>query len=197
MTERHASRRIVLRNDIPDAQIWDFAERQGWSYLGHVPRDPERGVFYEARWETSQGNTVHFIIDEFADSLYMVAQHQSEAEADRIADTIQDSLPSYSVPQLAEEFDINMYPAGWAAWLLRLGVGAPKRPDDTVTSRIRDSIGHKKPAVRRAAVWAIRYTAWPELKSYLEHMRSDEQDPAVLAEIEEAIRVFNEVGDSQ
>ncbi|MFE3771945.1 hypothetical protein [Streptomyces sp. NPDC059122] len=194
MKERHASRRVVLRNSIPDKAIWEFAEEQGWKYLGHVPRDPDRGVFYEARWESSDGNTVHFIIDEFADTLYMVAQNHIEKAADDIAERIQSSLPTYSVDQLAEEFDVNMYPAGWAAALLRLGVAAPKTTDEEILTRIRESVGHREAAVRRAALWAMRYAAWPELKGELEKMLSVEKEPEIAEEIRRAIEAFSEAG---
>lgn len=185
-----SSRRIILRPDVLNEDIWSFAERQGWIYLGHVPRNPERGVFYEARWEPGGGGSVHFIIDEFADVLYMVAQHHDPQAADELAHQVEKALPVKSLETLVEDFDVNMYPAGWAKSLLALGVGAPKAVDEEVLSRFRQSFGHREAKVRMAIVWAIRYAAWPELQQYLEQMARLEADPNVASEIARAMEIF-------
>ncbi|GAA2397495.1 hypothetical protein GCM10010191_00130 [Actinomadura vinacea] len=186
----HSSRRLILRSNVVDADIWGFAERQGWTYLGHVPRDSERGVFYEARWEVNDGNTVHFVIDEFADVLYMVVQHHDPKATAKLARRIEDGLPVQSLEALAEEFDVNMYPAGWAKAVLALGVGAPRSMYEEFLNRIRESIGHREARVRSAAVWAMRYAAWPELRQFLERMAQSETDPDVAGEIARAMEVF-------
>ncbi|KAB2346926.1 hypothetical protein [Actinomadura rudentiformis] len=187
---RYSSRRLVLRNSVADADIWAFAKRKGWRYLGHVPRDPERGVFYEARWDLGEENLAHFIIDEFADVLYMVVQHHDPQAAEDVARQIETGLPVDSLAHLAENFDVNMYPAGWAKALLRLAVGAPLSLDEEVRIRIHDSVGHRDARVRMATVWAIRYTAWPELHPILEQMERSETDPDVAQEIARTTEAF-------
>ncbi|MFJ9211946.1 hypothetical protein [Streptomyces sp. NPDC102264] len=193
----HTSRRLVLRDSVEDSEIWSFAEQKGWHYLGHVPRDPARGVFYEARWEPTEGSTVHYIIDEFTDVVYMVVQHHEVEVAENLAGQLTDGLPIESLEELARNFDIHMYPAGWAKAVLRLGVGAPKEPDENFLLRIRESVGHPEARVRKAAVWAMRYAAWPEFSQDLKRMAKSESDPEVAKEITHAMETFRTPGGDQ
>jgi hypothetical protein len=184
------SRNVVLRPEVQPAEVRALAERLNWEFYAQIESDPERGIFYEVRWDTPNGGTAHYIVDEVVDAVYLVARHDDRDAADRVAAEVADGLVAWSLEELLDEFDVNVYPAGWRAALLRLGVGAPVDEDDEFALRIRESVGHKGAEVRRAAVWAMVYTEWATFRELLQSMASD-PSPEVAEAAGRAAQLFD------
>jgi hypothetical protein len=145
------------------------------------------------RWDTADGGTVHYIIDDVVDAAYPVARHDDPSIAEQVADRIAAALPLWKLDELLNTFDVNVYPAGWAKALLRLGAGAPKEADDEVVMRVKESIGHTDAQVRVAAVWAMVYTEWPVFRDILAGMAETDTDPEVAARAAKAVQDFDAV----
>ncbi|MFC8798755.1 hypothetical protein ACFT2C_13555 [Promicromonospora sp. NPDC057138] len=192
---RHASRNLVLQPSFEPADVRALAEDSGWDFFLEVDADPERGIFYEVRWDIADGGTVHYIVDEVVDASYMVARHDDPSIAEQVADRIAAALPFWTLDELLHDFDVNVYPAGWAKALLRLGAGAPKQADDEVVMRVKESIGHRDAQVRAAAIWAMVYTEWPVFRDILAGMETD-ADPEVAAGAAWAVEAFDRLASS-
>jgi hypothetical protein len=184
------SRRLVLRDHVEDAAIRSLADDAGWSVVGAIARDPEQGIFSEVKWDARDGGSVHYIVDEFADAAYLVAANEESAAADAALARIEARLPVWSVGELLEDCYVHVYPAGWAKSLLRLGVGAPLTADEPVLEHVRFSAGHRDAPVRRAALWAMVYTAWAEFADDIARLAQDDEDPQVADEARRALELL-------
>lgn len=191
---RYASRKLVLHDRTEPEEVRAAAERNNWTFAGQIDRDQENGVFHEVRWNTDDGGSVHYVIDEFADVLYLVVRHEDPAAAERLAATIESSLPVWTVDDLLEECYVQVYPAGWAKALLRLGVGAPLEETEPVLAHVRFSAGHRDAEVRRAAVWAMVYAEWPVYREILANLAETDEDQRVSREAALAVEQFDRTG---
>lgn len=176
---RHRSRNVVLHQEVTPSAVRAVAEQNGWIYHGQIESDPEKGTFYEVRWDLPRGGTVHYIVDEVADCVYLVVRHDDRAIAEHTADEVATQLRSWTLQEMVHDFDVNIYSAGWEKALLRLGAGAPIEQDDEVDLRIRESVQHKNERIRLTAVWAMVYTEWPVFRDLLSSMRDTDSDPEV------------------
>ncbi|WP_405521762.1 hypothetical protein [Streptomyces canus] len=188
------SRRLILRDQVDASDIRSFTQSTGWDFLGDIDRDPERGVFYEAKWDTGDGRSVHYIVDEFADVCYMVVANTDSDEAEETLSQIAGSLAAWTSEDLLNDCYVHVYPAGWAKSLLRLGAGAPLRAEDSVVSHVVFSSEHEDASVRSAAVWAMVYTAWPEFKEAMVRLARTDPDPQVAREAQLALEQLTESG---
>ncbi|MBE8522317.1 HEAT repeat domain-containing protein [Amycolatopsis sp. H6(2020)] len=180
------SRRLIVRDFVEGAAIRSLAEDAGWSLVGEIARDPDRGIFYEAKWDTGNGEFVHYVVDEFADAAYLVVANET---SDATLSRIEAGLPVWSPAELLEDCYLHVYPAGWARSLRRLGAGAPLTVEEPVLAYIRFSAEHQDAPVRRAAVWAMTYTGWPEFAEVLATLAQDD-DPRVAGEARQALEVL-------
>ncbi|MFD4945280.1 hypothetical protein ACFWNT_22780 [Streptomyces sp. NPDC058409] len=170
------------------------ADQNGWIFFAQVESDPERGIFYEVRWDVPGGGTVHYILDEVVDCFYVVTRHDDRAIAERAADEIATQMSSWTLEEMLHDFDVNVYPAGWEKALLRLGAGAPIQDNEEVVIRVRESVQHKGVQVRQAAVWAMVYTEWPVFRDLLSTMAETDSDPEVARAAARATELFDRAG---
>ncbi|GHH10965.1 hypothetical protein [Streptomyces lanatus] len=188
------SRRLILHDRVEGADIQELAQRAGWTFLGDIDRDPERGVFYEAKWDIGNGGSAHYIVDEFADVPYMVVVHEDPSVTDETLATIEQSLAVWTVDEMLEDCYVNVWPAGWVKALLRVGAGAPLSAVPEIVEHIEFSAEHKYAEVRRAAVWAMTYTAWPEFQGCLTRLSGTDEDEEVAREAGLALEQLAESG---
>lgn len=188
------SRRLILRDHVDAADIRSFTQSAEWTFLGDIDRDPERGVFYEAKWDTGDGGSVHYIVDEFADVHFMVVAQDDPDAAEATLSRIEGGLAVWTLDEMIEDCYVHVYPAGWAKSLLRLGAGAPLHPEESVVSHVLFSSKHQDPPVRRAALWAMVYTAWPEFKEPLTRLARTDEDSRIAREAQLALEQLAESG---
>jgi hypothetical protein len=181
------SRRLILRDHVGAADIRSFSEAAGWTFLGDIARDPEKKIFCEAQWDIGDGSSAHYVVDEFADVHYMVA---TDGKTDSLIET---GLSVWTVDEMLEDCYVHVYPAGWSKSLLRLGAGAPLEADKPVMDHIIYSVRYADKTVRRAALWAMVYTAWPDFEDTLAELTRDE-DPQVANEARLALETFPRLG---
>jgi len=187
------SRRLVLRDHVAGGDIRSFVEGEGWTFAGQIERDPARGVFYEAKWTTPHGPPVHYVVDETADVAYLVVMiglDDGTQSAEAILSRIEQGLAVWSLDELLTDCYVHVYPAGWAKSLLRLGAGAPPHAVPEFVEHIVFSSQHQEARVRRAALWAMAYAAWPEFMATLTAMADTDEDPEVAREARLALELF-------
>ncbi|MGW5120201.1 hypothetical protein ACWEQ8_32915, partial [Streptomyces noursei] len=108
--------------------------------------------------------------------------------------TVSSEVEVWELQDLLYEVSGAAYPAGRSRAVMRLGVGAPLEADDLVVSRISRASQDPDKRVRKAAVWAIAYTDWPEFRPTLERFIEQEED-AQLAH--SASLILQSLGDSE
>lgn len=188
------SRRLILRDHVNGAEIRSFTQSVGWDFLGDIDRDPEQGIFYEAKWDSGGGGSVHYVVDEFADVHYMVVANEDLRAAEETLSLIEGALGVWTLDEMLEDCYVHVYPAGWVKSLLRLGAGAPLRAVDSVMEHVLYSSKYQDSPVRRAAVWAMVYAAWPEFKDVLVRLARTDEDPQVVREAQLALEQLAESG---
>lgn len=171
------TRRLILRDHVGNADIRAFVEAAGWTLVGEIERDPEHGMGYEAKWSTADGDA-HYVVDEFADVFYLLAPDAAHA-------SIENALSVWTLDEMIEDCYVHVYPAGWAKSTLRLGAGAPVVADERVVDHLVYSAKYAEVPVRRAALWAMVYTAWPEFTEAVTVLARDE-DPVLAREAQAA-----------
>lgn len=176
------TRRLILRDHVGNAEIRAFVDASGWTFVGEIDRDPEQGIGYEAKWATVGGDA-HYVVDEFADVVYLLAPDAAHA-------SIENALSVWTLDELVEDSYVHVYPAGWAKSALRLGAGAPVVAEERVVDHLMYSSRYADAQVRRAALWAMVYTAWPEFTETLTALARDE-DPEVAREALAASELLN------
>ncbi|MFF7703627.1 HEAT repeat domain-containing protein [Streptomyces lydicus] len=191
------SRRLILRDHVEAGAIRSFTQNSGWTFLGDIARDPERGVFYEAKWESGDGGSVHYVVDEFADVHYMVVANEDPEAAEEVRSRIEGALEVWTVDDMLDDCYVHVYPAGWAKSLLRLGAGAPRQAVEAVVAHVVFSSEHQDTAVRRAAVRAMAYAAWPEFKEALARLAHADEDPHIAWEAGRVLEELEKAGVSE
>ncbi|MFE4247966.1 hypothetical protein ACFRU3_00520 [Streptomyces sp. NPDC056910] len=188
------SRRLILRDHVDAAAIRSFTQGAGWTFVGDIDRDPERGVFYEAKWGLGDGGSVHYVVDEFADVHFMVVANEDPKAAQETLSRIEVALAVWTVDEMLNDCYVHVYPAGWAKSLMRLGAGAPLHATESVVSYVVFSSEHQDVQVRRAAVWAMVYAAWPEFKDALLRLADTDPDPRIAQDAQLALEQLAESG---
>ncbi|TCC08112.1 HEAT repeat domain-containing protein [Kribbella soli] len=176
------SRRLILRDHVGNADVRAFVDAAGWTFVGQIDRDLEHGIGYEAKWSTDGGDA-HYVVDEFADVVYLLAPDAAHA-------SIENALSVWTLDELIEDSYVHVYPAGWAKSVLRLGAGAPVVADERVLDHLVFSAQHADVPVRRAALWAMVYAAWPEFTEALTALARDE-DPGIAREALDALELLS------
>ena len=130
------SRRLVLKDSVSPDDIELLAESLHWRLEGYVKKDPVENIDFSATWRVDELTEAHFTEDGYAQERYFVV---SGAERSRIAEVmtcIQAGIAVWNLEELMLEVDGNIYPASKAKAVLRLGLGAPLEPVDSVRNRI-------------------------------------------------------------
>lgn len=191
------SRKLVLRDRVDASSVRAVAEESGWAYVGQIKADPESGTCYEVKWETGNGTAVHYIVDDFVGMAYLVAMNENREAAEDVIDHAAEALPCWSVAEMLIEAGTHVYPADWAAALLRLGVGAPSQPMESVLSMIRAGARHRDAEVRIAAAWSMAYAEWPDFLESLDDLAQADEDPAVSEAAASTLAEFRAAGGEQ
>ncbi|MFH8679283.1 HEAT repeat domain-containing protein [Streptomyces lydicus] len=189
-------RRLILRDHVEAGDIRSFTRNSGWTFLGDIERDPERGVFYEAKWESGDGGSVHYVVDELADVHYMVVTNEDPEAAEKVRSRIEGALAVWTLDEMLDDCYVHVYPAGWAKSLLRLGAGAPVHAVESVVAHVVFSSEHQDAAVRRAAVRAMAYSAWWEFKESLARLAHTDDDPRIAEEAGRVLELLEGTGGS-
>jgi hypothetical protein len=188
------SRRLLLQDSVRPGDIRALAEANDWTFVGDIDPDPENQVFYEAKWDTSEGVSIHYVVDEVVNERYVVAAGDDEARVGGVMSTVENRLDVWTLDELLNSYDITPYPAGHAQAVLRLGAGSPLSAVDSVSGRVWEAVRHQDRRVRLAAVWAMVYAAWPEYRETLAAMSERDTDPEVARNAELALRQLAENG---
>jgi len=173
-----ASHRLVLKDHTGVMDVQRAAVELGWDSLGLLDRDPARRVYTELAWEAENGVTVHYVEDESVDERYVTTAGGTAASRAGVLARIAGSVDVWSLDDLMFEVSAARYASGRARAVMRLGVASPLTAVEGVVVRITRATTDPDPRVRRAAVWAMACTDWPEYSDVLAFAAAD-RDPDI------------------
>ncbi|WP_330358809.1 HEAT repeat domain-containing protein [Streptomyces chartreusis] len=176
-SEGRTSQRLVLKDEVSWQDLREFTEEHEWRYIGMMDRDPDKRIYREAKWEVGSALFAHYVEDEFADERFIIATGGSADSRNRALAEISESVAVWSFEDLLYEVSGAAYPAGRARAVMRLGVGSPLQAVDSAVNRIERASKDSDLRVRKAAVWAMAYSDWPQYRPVLEIFVEREKDP--------------------
>jgi hypothetical protein len=103
-------------------------------------------------------------------------------------------LDTWTPEALLEAVDTAANPKEAALSVLRLGLGAPREFDSEVFERVERSSSHPDPRVRRTAIAATGYSAWPQFRPLLERVAAEDPDPQRRDDAEIMLQTFDQEG---
>ncbi|MFI6692843.1 HEAT repeat domain-containing protein [Streptomyces sp. NPDC050433] len=191
--EWSSSRRLALKDHVAIEDVNNFAGSRNWAVAGVVNRDPEEGIFFEKKWRIGEGFAFHYIVDDFMGERYVVVVGQSEFESESYLDVIVSGLDCWSAGEAVLKFDSSVYVADRVRAVRLLGVVSPLAVDSSIADRVVGAAQSESPDVRRAAIWAMGYSDWPEYRERLASLVEAESNgiirdeaAAILSRLREA-----------
>jgi hypothetical protein len=198
ITREQVSRRVVLRPPSTIDDVLALADSAGWLLIGQILPGPEQGPNLEVRWQVSEYTDLHYVEDELAKELYLVAVGQDELEKAQVLRRLESELSVRTVSEVLAELDGSPLGPGAVKPVLRAGLVAPLEFSDDVYERLVAVLGHPEKIVRQAAVFGMLYTAWPQFLPSLRELAETDPDPDVRETARMALDRFasNGIGDS-
>jgi len=152
--------------DLAAAQVWILAEteRKG---PGHV------FAYKETYTNPDYSLGLRYIEDDLS------GLHYFDVSGDAVDDAVKvlcDNLAIYSEDELLGSFDQAKTADEAAEAVVRLGVAAPVTPNDAWKKRFLEALKHDDPDVREAALVAMSYRSWKDMKPIFQDVL--DHDPA-------------------
>ena len=175
--------KIILRDPISEDDFRPIAYFQGWLWWDKVPESEEHP--YESIYTTLDKKTsLHFVDDSLLDVRYLLIKG-SNVEA--TAAKARSVLPTWEDAEVLRTARGADEPEERQRAILQSAVLAAENKDPVFLEIFRQARSHPDPAVRRAAMTAISYLGWPELREIVAEYASDpdpevRQDAATLLE---------------
>lgn len=194
---RCVSHRVVLKDSVLEETVDDYLRSLGWVRVGHVDRNPEEMVQYGVRWNVDEVTSVHLTVDDFAELRYVTVAGESWEEVGRVLNLTQGGLDVWTRGDLIRDADAASSSddaQNEARSVFRLGVGAPLAAENTILVRVEAAARSQNEIVRRAALWAMAYSQWPEYRETLRWLAGN--DP-ILEISRQAEIVLDGIGDGE
>lgn len=170
MTHRLALNRFVSREAFQRA-----ATGRRWFLYTVVPSSD--GVPYEEVWSIDGGDSaVHYIEDQYLGVPYLMVMGKDE---DAIAADLAHDLGTVDANEAVRMVREAKDDAELMRGLEYLAASVPERADPAVVGAIAQALEHPDPDVRRLAIFASTYAAWPELDTLLARTAEVDPDPGV------------------
>jgi len=183
---------VVLLLKPPGAyqKFRDLAAVQGWILAETERQGPGRIHAYKETYTNADYSLgLRYIEDDFS------GLHYFDVSGDAVDDAVKvlrDNLAIYSADELLGSFDqaktadevakakaadqVAKAADKVAEAIVRLGVAAPVMPNDAFKKRYLEALKHDDPAVREAALVAMSYRSWNDMKPILQDVL--DHDPA-------------------
>ncbi|GAB3289465.1 hypothetical protein [Parasphingorhabdus pacifica] len=176
--QRVHSRRLVLRRDVGEESVQEFAvSRLGWPRRAENPGDPRAGTERQIVWYEDPAITLHFFDEVLTENGFVTVAGEDPEAVAAMAETVQDGLDTWRLDELLHALDDASAPEETATALLRAGVGSPKETHDGFVARITELMRSESVLVREASTWAIACSGLDEFKEPLRWMADNDPEP--------------------
>lgn len=176
---------MILQAPEPLRAVEDFASELGARKLSettHTPEESNQGIVRELAWELSTGLQLHYLEDFRSSCSFIVIAGVDDEKTAEISALISSYLDTWSEDDILLAVEDSVGPEDRARAILRAGVGAPERFDESFWYCIGRAMSDPDSLVRSAAVWATSYPFWRQFIPLLEKVATEDSDPDLRAE---------------
>lgn len=169
-----AQRRLVLDSSVTEEKFYPIAKIQGWLWwktIEEMKDHPREVIFATLDKKTS----VHFVDDSYLETRFLIFRGAEASAAHARALEVVAHRPDEEVLEAAKAA------AGEARAdsLLALAAIAAQLDRGRVVEAFRVAALAREPMVRRAAIVAMGYMGWPELRELAEAMAASDPDQGI------------------
>ena len=107
---------------------------------------------------------------------------------------LEHDLDVWSVTELLDGVDSARTPPELGRAIIRMGLGAPVEFDERFLKRIVNVANHPEFMVRKVAVIATMYPAWPQFRPFLVTISKNDPSEVVRATAAEILGSYDRVG---
>jgi hypothetical protein len=169
--------RLPLKESAERDDVDSLAVDHNWMLYDVIPRTEETPR--ETIWLTEdEAVTIHFIEDHLIDINYFLLEGVSD-RVQKISELIQSNLQIYSLKEIESFAKTASNENDIIRALYYSAACSSSSFNKNLFSIIKSGIESEEGEVRRAAIVAMGYLAWPEVKSYLEALRDNDLDKKV------------------
>jgi hypothetical protein len=182
MTNAHY---LVLIEDVTRADFAKAASVLGFARK-HVWEPEGKGDSYEEAWANSdQTQALSYVEDGISDQSYVTVRGR---DIDDLALEVTRKIPTYYDSELVDRAYHEADHDAQVTNLYRLAIAFPDHDPEVAHIFETYATEPPNPLLRRAALEAMVYRAWPENRSVLERVAKDDADAAVRARAQELLK---------
>ncbi len=182
MTRRHTTRRVVFVDHPALPEVLGYGHEHGWKLIEEIPAGATKHAPRELVFKAGQASLeVHLCEDEITQNSYAFVVGATKNVSESLIRMIERDLASWSLSQLLEEVDRGSGFDELGRALIRLALGAPHEFDRAVYNRVRDGLQHPDERLRDLSIWVTSYTPWPEYRTLLRDVASDDDNERIRA----------------
>ena len=188
MTNAHY---LVLIEDVTRADFAKAATAMG--FTRKTVWEPERkGDSYEEAWANSdQTQALSYVEDGISDQSFVTVRGR---DRDELALEVTRKIPTYYDSELVDRAYHEADHDAQVTNLYRLAIAFPDYDPEVAHIFERFATEPPNPLLRRAALEAMVYRAWPENRSILERVAKDDADTEVRERAEELLEHWGAAG---
>ncbi len=183
--------RVLLQDHVSRGAISLMGvDNPEWWFADFTPTI--QGQVYQCVWMTHDKQTrIEYTHNPFMGVQYCTVSGSNQTHH---VQTIRDAVPTYSEEDIhhwittAQTVDESI----WAIY--HAVILAPATYDSTYFGYLQVGLVHADPEVRKAAIHAAVFIAWPEMRSPLRQLVSEDSDLQVRQYAHEALKTYNKFG---
>lgn len=180
VTMKFTTGRTVLRAADAEPEFTAYAERSGMRKLEEVSAPPGAGLVRELWWSAGQNAKVYLAMDDVSGCWFFTVEGGDQSDVEELSRRLHREFDVWENDALLEAIDeVAGVEGRHEAAILRAGLGAPLSFDEDVFDYLTDHFRDAEVGIRRAAVWAVSYSPWPEYLPLLREVARNDPDEDV------------------
>ena len=174
--KRPAGIRLGLKEEHPRDAVDTLAYDEQWYLEDSQERTAKTP--YEVVWrlQKTSDTRIHYVEDHVITLAYLIIVGP---RARQVAEVARRRLKVFTVDEILEEAGRAKSRDDWIYVVYELAAAAPAEPDPRIVQVLERALEHDDRDVRRAAMVAMAYMEWKELRPLLERVNEKDPDPGV------------------
>ena len=166
----------VSRDEV-ETLAWD----KNWHFENEQPRS-DHHPFDTITWITAGGQTVINYVDDYIINVrYLVIDGP---ESDTIVQQVRSALATYSNADIQRKFKNAQNRESRITAIYQLAIAAPQTFDEQLNEQLESVFADPDPQIRHAAIVAVGYIGWPELRQKLEQLKISDPESSIRHDAE-------------
>ncbi len=183
--------RVLLQDHVRRGAISLMGvDNPDWWFADFTPTI--QGDIYQCVWMTHDKETrIEYTHNPFMGVQYCTVSGANQAHH---VQTIREALPTYSEGDIQHWIETarTIDESIWAIY--HAVILAPATYDSIYFGYLQAALTHTEPEVRKAAIHAAVFVAWPEIRKLLRQRANEDSDAQVAHYAHEALKTYNKFG---